>query len=485
MENASRHIARRDFLRQSCGAMSSVPLLSTLLGLRMIGTAAAAGVNTPGPTDYRALVCFFFPGGIDSFNVLVPRGADASSPEYQEYSTTRGSIGLPWSDLLPINPLGDTGGRGFGLHPGLDDIQGLFDAGDLSFVANVGTLIEPVADKADYQSGLRSLPKGLFSHSDQIRQWQTSVPQDRSSIGWGGRCADVLHALNDASPVSMNISLDGTNVWQAGNAVFEYGIDGAGATARDGYHGTTGTDALRGAGVDGLLEQEYQNVFERAFASKHLSSLQAEADFNAAVATAPAFTTPVPTHSDPDVAGAIAGLAPRFAMAAKAIASHSQIGARRQTFFISWGGWDHHADVIDKQADMLPVVGRCMKYFWDLLGEIGMRDEVTTFTASDFGRTLSSNGRGSDHAWGGNQMVMGGSVTGQTIYGTYPALSLDPRDVGRGRFIPSTSTDEFFAELALWMGVAPADLDLVLPNVANFYTPSATVAPLGFLAGGP
>ena len=481
MNATTETIARRGFLRQSCGAMSSVPMLSTILSLRMIGTASA--VTAPGPGDYRALVCFFFPGGYDSFNVLVPRGADANSAEYQQYAGRRGNLALPHGDLHQLNPqIPDPQGRGFGLHPGLDDLQGLFNGGDLAFIANVGTLIEPVASFNDLKSGLRALPKGLYSHSDQIKEWQTSVPQDRRSIGWGGRMGDVLNALNDPSHVSMNISLSSTNVYQSGNSVFEYAINPSGADQRNGYTGTTGRDAIRGAGVDSLLEQEYSNIFEQAFANKHRNVLQAAEVFNDAVGGVSAFNTPVPTHSDDSANAAIPGLAAKFEMIAKTIAARANLGVRRQTFFIKWGGWDHHSGVIDPQAWMLPVVGRCMKYFHDLLGEINMQDQVTLFTASDFGRTLTSNGRGSDHAWGGNHMVMGGAVKGGNIYGEFPSLANSAQlDTGRGRQIPSTACDLYFAELAQWMGVSAADLDYVLPNINNFYTPSSTAPPIGFM----
>jgi uncharacterized protein (DUF1501 family) len=475
MKKISQDIARRNFLRESCGAMSGISLLSTLLNLRMIGSASAVGVDAPGADDYRAMVCLFLPGGIDSYNILVPRGAS----EYAQYASTRSNLALSQGSLVPLNNLSDQGGRTFGVHPGYDDVAGLFNDGNLAFVSNVGTLIEPIADAAD--QGNHPRPKGLYSHADQIKHWQTSVPQDRSSIGWGGRCADVLNALNDPSVVSMNISLNGTNTWQAGNAVFEYAVDSSGAINRNGYTGNSGDSSRRGAGVDSLLEQEYLNIFEQTFAAKHRETLEAAELFNSATDSI-SFSTPTPTHSNPITAGALPGLANRMRMIAKSIAAHQALGTKRQTFFISSGGWDHHNGVIDPQAWMVPVIGRSIKYFWDLLGEIGMRDKVTLFTASDFARTLNSNGRGSDHAWGGNHLVMGGAVTGQRIYGTFPDLAPGAsHDAGRGRQVPTTSCDEFFAEMAQWMGVSHSDLDYVLPNIRNFYTPSSTQAPLGFL----
>ena len=485
MKKLANLITRRAFLGQSCGTMSSISLLSTLLNLRMIGTASA--VTPPAAGDYRALVCFFFPGGQDTFNTLIPRGASAASPVYQEYANTRGSVlRQEWIDLLPIDPIGESAGA-YGLNPEFGEIQTLFQNGDLAFMANVGTLVEPIANKTELTSGLFETPLGLYSHADQIKHWQTSVPDSRDSIGWAGRCADVLDALNDPSDVSMSISLSGTNVWQAGNDVFEFAVTPSGAVERVGYTGTTGPAAVRGAAVDSLLELEYTNLFEEAFAQKHRKTLSAGVEFNAAVAGAPAFTTTVPTHANGDTQDLINGFAPQFEMVAKTIAVHQALGIKRHTFFISMGGWDHHKNMLTQSEVMLPAVSKCMGYFWDLLGELETagtvnRNQVTTFTASDFGRTLNSNSAGSDHGWGGNQMIMGGDVIGKKIYGQFPSLALDaPRDTGRGRQIPSTSCDEFFAELALWMGVSTADLDQVFPNITNFYTPSPSTPPVGFM----
>ena len=467
-----RLLSRRRFLGQaSCAAVSSLPVLSTLLNLKFASSVASAQ-TLPG-SDYRALVCLFLNGGNDSFNMLVPRGAS----EYAEYAAVRQDLALAASALLPINPLNSAQvGRQLGVHPGMPELQQLFETGRAAFVANVGTLVESGVTKTGFSSGLSKLPVGLFSHSDQIEQWQTSLPDTRSGIGWAGRAADLLNSLNEHPAVSMNISLAGSNVWQTGNSVFEYAITPDGAVGLTGYSKEWaqeyGTRQIRSAAVDGQLAMDYANVFQRIFAGAQRSALDAYDLFA--------------TATEPDLpAGAVfpdTALARQLRMIARTIAGRDALGARRQTFFVSLGGWDHHDEVLGNQAAMLPVVSQAVGAFYNALELIGAQNNVTLFLASDFGRTLSSNGRGSDHAWGGNAFVVGGAVNGRRIYGGYPDLYADnPLDVGRGRLIPTTSVDAYFAELALWLGVPRADLPLVLPNIGRFYDTTSASAPIGFL----
>lgn len=466
----SQHpISRRRFLGQlNCAAISSLPVLNTLLNLKIAGSVAAASTDTSG---HRALVCLFLSGGIDSFNVLVPRGAS----EYAEYKSVRGGIALPQNSLRAINPLGSPGLQ-LGLHPGLIGLQSLFEAGQAAFVCNVGTLIEPVS-KDDYDNNLKRLPLGLYSHSDQAEQWQTSTPDVRSPKGWGGRMGDLLHSLNALDTVSMNISLTGSNIWQSGENVFEYTVSSDdGAISLDGYDPGNSDEGstvpIRTRAIDGQLAFDYQHLLMQAFAAKRRGAMDAYALFNSA--TNVTLPTSV-TFPDTDLGNDLQ-------MVAKAIAGHSVLGHSRQTFFIEYGGWDHHDAVIAQQAEMLPEVDAAVKAFYDCLTALGMQNNVTLFTASDFGRTLTSDSDGADHAWGGNHFVVGGAVNGQRIYGSYPSLYIDnPLDVGRGRLIPQVSVDSYFAELALWLGVPKASLPLVLPNIGNFYNTSSSSNPLGFL----
>lgn len=459
------HPTRRQFLGQAnCALVSALPIMNTLLNLRLAGSAAAQ----EGDTGYKALVCLFLSGGNDSFNMLAPKGAAR-----QEYRDIRQTIAIPDAQLLPINPLNDAG-RPLGLHPAMPGLRELFEEGSLAFVANVGTLVETVT-KAQYNAG-QKLPLGLFSHSDQIEQWQTSIPDNRSGIGWGGRMADLLKSMNSEDRFSMNISLDGSNIWQAGNTIAEYAIRDSGADSMFGYNsiyaGNQALTQIRSAALDSQMAHEYQNLFQKSFSKSKKDAVDAYDAFTAA--------TNVTLPSSviwPDTP-----LANQLKMVAKTIAGRANLGMRRNTFFVNYGGFDHHSNLLNSQAAMLPVVNGAVKAFHDTMVALGAENEVVLYSASDFGRTLTSNSQGSDHAWGGNQFVVGGQVKGRRIYGQYPDLHADsPLDVGRGRLIPTTSVDEFFAEMALWLGVAKSSLPLVLPNISRFYSTTGTTPPVGFL----
>lgn len=459
-------ISRRQFLGQaSCAAVGSTALFSTLLNLRMANTAAAQGVPASG--DYKALVCLFFAGGCDSYNMLMPYG-DA---EYNEYAAIRGDLALnkAVNEILPLtlaNPIG----KELGVHHQMPEIQSLFNNGNAAWLANVGTLVEPTT-KAQYQAESVILPLGLYSHSDQIRQWQTSVPQDTSAIGWGGRTADLLHSLNNNDNISMNISIAGNNTWQAGNEVFEYSISPNGSVGRSNYDQPWGVNPAMSSAIDHQLAADYKNLFESTFAKSSKGAIDAHLEFSAAIDGVADFQTEFPNNY----------LANQLQMVARSIAAHTDLSMQRQTFFVQFGGWDHHDEVLNNMNGMVPMVSQAIDAFYSALGEINEQNNVTLFTASDFGRTLTSNGEGSDHAWGGNHLVVGGAVNGGNVYGSYPDLyEGSTLDTGRGRLIPTTSVDAYFGELALWFGVSPQDLPTVLPNVTNFYTPSAT-GPLGFM----
>ncbi len=457
---------RRQFLGSAnCALVSALPVMNTLMNLRMAGSAAAAEGS---PTGFKALVCLFLNGGNDSFNMLAPKG-----PEYASYSNIRQSIAIAESSLLTINPL-NTGTRTFGIHPALPALKTYFDQGKLAFAANVGTLVEHVT-KAQYNAGLK-LPLGVFSHSDQQEQWQSSLPDARSGIGWGGRMADILKSFNTQDKFSMNVSLAGSNVWQAGNTVAEYAIRDTGADGLFGYNSAWAAgeevQQIRSAALDSQMALEYQNYFQQSFNKSKKDATQAY----------DAFTAATNVSLPPSVTWPGTPLAQQMRMIAKTIAGRANLGMCRMTFFVNYGGWDHHSGLISNQAAMLPVVNDAIKAFYDTLAALGAQDEVVLYSASDFGRTLTSNSQGSDHAWGGNQFVLGGQVKGQRIYGSYPDLTIDnPLDVGRGRLIPTTSVDEFFAEMALWLGVQKTSLPLVLPNISRFYSTSSSAPPMGFL----
>jgi len=450
---------RRKFLGQaSCAAVGTTALFNTVLNLRMFNALAVPG------EDYRALVCLFLSGGIDSFNVLVPAGG----PEHLEYANVRGDLALPQDVLLPIAPR-RSDGREYGLHPGLVELQTLFGQNRFALVSNVGTLVEPTT-LDQFRRGSVALPLGLFSHSDQSMQWQSSLPDSREAVGWAGRMADVIDSGNCDPNIGMNISLSGTNVWQSGRVTTHYTITENGSVGLWDYGGASQEAIVRTEAVDSLLALQYRHLFQKVFAQRMRGAIDANVDFSNAIANVPPLTTQFSNTS----------LSRKFRMIAMTIAARQALCMKRQTFFVEFGGWDHHDEVVLNQEAMLPVVSKALSEFASALVELGVDDAVTTFTASDFGRTLSSNGRGSDHAWGGNHMVMGPAVPGGDIYGVFPNLYPGNNlDTGRGRLIPTTSVDAYFAQLALWFGVPTADLPLILPNIGRFWVPGSSTPPLG------
>ncbi len=481
---------RRQFLgHASCAAISSLPILSTLLNLRLASSIANAA--PPAAGEYRALVCLFQSGGNDSFNVLTPySGASATNTSaFAEYQASRGNLKLLQAALHEIHPL-NTPGRTFGVHPAMPQLAALFEAGNAAFVANVGTLIEPVQNRTQVAQMSKLLPLGLYSHSDQIEQWQTCVPHSRSGVGWAGRMADLLKDLNSNQAVSMNISIDGSNVFQTGLTGAEYAVspgdgvnaESGGATPLTGYAAdydvNNGVTNAASTGVDGQLALQYSNLLQQTFQQKRRTAQDAYALYSTATAgTLPGNIT------FPNTA-----LGRQLRQVARALMGRTALGAVRQTFFVNRGGWDHHSDTLALQLGMLGEVDAAVSAFWQQLVALGLENQVTLFSASDFGRTLTSNDQGSDHAWGGNHFVVGGSVAGRNIYGSYPSLAvnpdsgpeINPLDTGRGRLIPTTSCDQFFAEMALWLGVPASSLPLILPNIGHFYAGGGT-PPLGFL----
>jgi uncharacterized protein (DUF1501 family) len=461
---ARPELSRRRFMGQaSCAAVGTTAMFNTVLNMGMFNALACGA-----PEEYRALVCLFLSGGIDSFNVIVPRG----QAEYDEYATVRADLALPQDVLLPITPA-TPDGREYGLHPGLLELQTLFAQGRLALVNNLGTLVQPTTLQ-QYNNGSADLPLGLFSHSDQALHWQTSLPDQRVAVGWAGRMADILQSGNCNQNISMNISLSGNNIFQTGNQTAHYTITENGSIGLVEYGESWPSAQIRTEAVDGILGLLYQHLFEKTFAARMRGAIDAHITFSEAIAAVPPLTTQFSDTS----------LSRKFRMIALTIAAREALGMKRQTFFIDTGGWDHHDEVLLNQEAMLPVVSRALSEFASALDELGVAQQVTTFTASDFGRTLSSNGRGSDHAWGGNHLVLGGAVNGGDLYGAFPDLYLgNSLDTGRGRLIPTTSVDQYFAELALWFGVPAPDLELVLPNVARFWSPGSSTPPLGFLGG--
>ncbi len=463
---------RRQFLRQlglGCASVGATTLLSGITNMGLLNAAAAANMPYYRPNnDYKALVCILLSGGNDSYNMLVPKGDD----EYADYANIRTNLKIEQNQLLELNPL-NPDGKTYGLHPSMPNIQNMFHAGNLAFIANIGALVQPTTVSSF--NAAQNLPLGLFSHSDQKQHWQTSIPTDRNANGWGGRLADILYTGNTNQNVSMNVSLNGVNIFQTGNTVQPYSINhsGGGSVLLNGATSNGLYEVLKRQSLDSLLEASYQNILETAYTNTVKGSKNNSFEFNAAISNVPEFTT---TFSDDT-------FSKRLKMVAKTIAARDTLGFNRQTFFVQLGGFDTHDDILQRHSDLMLELDTALQSFYNVLVELGMENNVTTFTISDFARKLVSNGDGSDHAWGGHAMVMGGAVNGQTIYGQYPDLypghSLD---IGTGRIIPTTSCDEYFADLALWFGASHSDLNQILPNINNFWTPVAGATPLGILS---
>jgi uncharacterized protein (DUF1501 family) len=458
-------ITRRELIcRSVCAAVGTTSIVRTIFDLGNVAAAATlprwSGAKTA--SDYKALVCVFLYGGNDGNNFLVPR----TGTDYTQYAAARGILALPAASLLPITPL-TPDGRTYGLHGSTPGIQTLFGSGKLALLANVGPLVAPL-NRTQFLNHSVAAPPQLFSHSDQQTQWQTSIADQPPKTGWGGRTADLLNSLNNNNQVSMSISLAGANVLQVGNVVTQFQVSSGGVIGLSGFTDGPNGDPVSKA-IRSILGQPQPNLLVSATSGIVTRALDNNQILQGALAQAPVLTTVFPTSS----------LGKQLAMVAKLISAHTQLGLQRQVFFCSADGFDTHGDQINAQANLLSDVSASLSAFYNATVELGLANDVTTFTASDFGRTLMSNGSGSDHGWGNHQMILGGAVRGGDIYGKVPTLSEGgPDDSGsQGRWIPTTSVDEYSATLARWFGVTSTDMATVFPNLGRFNNPN-----LGFMA---
>lgn len=443
-----RALARRDFLLQATrlSALAGTPFAVNLMA------AGAASAQSAG--DHKALVCIFLAGGNDQSNTVVP----SSGAGYSTYQQARPSLALAASGLLPVAPAGYSG-LPIALHPSLSSLHTLFNQQRVALMANVGTLAGPIT-RAQWNSGRPAVPtpQQLFSHSDQQVAWQTGIPDRTSQTGWQGRMGDLLAgAYNPGSGVSIAMSIAGSNIMQSGNNTIQYQLTTDGAvrvSALNGLYGSpAGATALRrlmSESRTSLLEGELNTISARAIATESLVS-GALSNVNI-------------TATFPQT-----GLGRQLQMVARMIAARNGLGQRRQMFFVQQGGYDFHDNLLADQGNKLRELSDAMAAFYQATASLGVASQVTTFTASDFGRGLQHNGRGSDHGWGGHHFVMGGAVQGNRIYGQFPTVALNgPEDAGQGRLIPTTSVDEYVATLARWFGVSLSNLPMVLPNIGRF-----------------
>jgi uncharacterized protein (DUF1501 family) len=471
------NLTRRQFIRRAaCAAVGTAAMTSTIRDLRFMNAAVAQSKIT----GYKAIVCIFLAGGNDSNNMIVP----TLSSEYANYASIRTSVlALPQNSILPVTSL-DGDGHTYGLHPGCPELQTLFGEGKLAFLFNTGTLIFPI-NRAQYQAGKMNPPQ-LFSHADQVTQWQTSVPDQPPLTGWGGRCADLLASLQPTAPVSLLVTLGGANTFEIGNIMTQYSVSTSGAISLNGVGGARlqALTNILGLPHTNLQEQAYSGVVEHAI---NTSGLLNSAIGKTSTANNWVWNTPFPTSITSPTGGSKfnSSLSPQLLMIARLIeagnrsAAAGGFGMQRQIFFCQVGGYDLHtgqtpgvgSTTVGSHANLLAELSQSMFAFQRAMEQLGLSNSVTTFTASDFGRTFPSNGQGSDHGWGSHHLILGGAVKGQRTYGTFPVLTINgPNDTSTGRWIPTTAIDQYFSTIATWFGVSASDLTTVFPNIGRFGT---------------
>lgn len=457
--------SRRAFLKRASALTIAGTAAPWALNLAAMADASAAGA-----TDYKAMVCIFLYGGNDYANTVTPY--DAAS--YNAYQSMRPTFAHSLTDLAPtllkpaVAPVDSTGAaHQYALAPGLAPLMPLFDSGKLGVLMNIGTLIQPTT-KAQWNAKSVKLPAKLFSHNDQQSTWQSSAPEGAKS-GWGGRIGDIFESGNTNSTFTC-VNVSGNAIFMSGASAVQYQVSTNGSVPLNGlksplFGSSTATEALRTLITQPrthLLENEYNRVAKR--------SVDANTTLTAALASSTPLTTAFPTSN---------GLSDQLKMVARMIAAAPALGAKRQVFFVSIGGFDLHDSMAVNHPKLMKTVADAMSAFYASTVELGVADSVTTFTASDFGRTMTGNNDGADHGWGSMHFVMGGAVKGKTLYGTAPVVANNgPDDVGQGRLLPTTSVDQLAATLGKWMGISDSALLTMLPSLSNY---NASARTLGFL----
>ena len=444
--------SRRAFLKR--GALlglagSATPFVTSLAA---IGEAAAATAS-----DYKALVCIFLYGGNDYANTLVPY--DESS--FAAYTAARANIGyqrqaLAGSVLSPEIAL--PGGRVYALSPSMPEMNQLFAAGRMAVALNVGTLVEPTT-KTQFTRNTVKLPPKLFSHNDQQSFFQASNPEGATS-GWGGRIGDMFQSGNGTAALTC-INTSGNAVYLTGRSAIQYAVGTGGPVSllnnsRTLYGSSGALDTLRR-----LMTTETGSAMGSEYARISKRALDIQAQLSGALAAAPATGFPLfPSNN---------ALADQLKMVARMISISQTLGLKRQVFFVSMGGFDLHDNLVAQHPGLLAKLSTAMKAFYDTTAAMGVAGQVTSFTASDFGRTLQSNDDGSDHGWGGMHFIVGGAVRGRRFYGKAPVVGNNTSDdVGQGRLLPTMSVDQYAATLASWFGIDSGGLRTVLPNIGNY-----------------
>lgn len=503
MPNSQNYLSRREFLKAgTCGAMTIGPLVNTIAQLSLVNSAAAS-VSGAGPigTDYKALVCVFLRGGCDMNNVLIPI---TTNPLAEAYAVDRGAVAVPngvvnsdynptgANDTIPITVSGDP----MGLHPNLPNLAAMYEANEAAFITNVGTLAEPTT-QSTYSTS--SLPKQLFSHSDQVTQWMSSIADKPYESGWGARAADLYHDVwNANSTTSMLITAAGTNQFMNGGFNSQYSVTSSGSISLAGF-GTDYANALDGSGnylntsdgnrlkaLEKVMQYSHAHIIEEGYSEVVRSARENEAVIAEAIAVEQSLG--IDFDSIWSSYNATSDLATELKAVARLIAGRECLGNKRQIFFVDLGGFDTHSSLNLRLNGLLEDLDQAMGAFNAGMKELAAQDvnfeydKVTTFQASDFNRTWTPNGTatasaGTDHAWGTHTFAFGGAVNGGDLYGSFPNLGVGTADDvpggSRGRWIPTTSVDQLCAKVANWFDVpaGSSEMETIFPNLYRFEDP--------------
>lgn len=505
---------RRDFLRASLCATAASGAFGALWPKLLL--AGGPLVLNGSSSDYRALVCVYLAGGNDSFSSIVPiNGAHRTAYDASRRGSGQAGNGgqsnpsdlrIASDQLLTLSGISQDGSA-YGLHPQMSGLRALVNGGRAAIVANVGPLVRPTSF-SDYDNDLVPLPAQLFSHSDQTVLWQTPRADTGQRIGWGGRLADRFQASNGNPLLSMNMSISGENVFQAGQNVLPYFLNQQGAEVIDRIDTSDGQswNQRRRDSFTAMMSASYAHPLERAYASKVRVAREAGDQLASALrqdrtvngegvetgyaddAYAPFWQAFGLSWQRADQGRAVLpGLAAQLLMVARVIRQRGTLQMSRQLFYTELGGFDTHDSQNADLPELLRELSQSMLAFDQVMssGAFGLGDQVTAFTASEFGRTLSNNGDGTDHGWGGHHFVVGGSVRGGQVFGELPPLGLqnNPLNLGQGRIIPTLAVDQYAATLASWFGLAASDRAEVFPNLAQMVGSKLSIEgpDLGFL----
>jgi len=454
--------SRREFMHltgKGCGAMGLGAAANTLLHQKLLAATAATG-NINAADEYKALVCVFLFGGNDGMNCFLP------NTNFQDYRDGRNEVALDRSSLHDSITMPE-----YSFHPSLPFFRDAFDAGNLAVVGNVGTLVEPVTRNTLASS---SLPPQLFSHNDQQTQWQTSLPGEESTTGWGGRLGDAAQFFNTEGRVSISASLGRDNIFSVGNRTTRLELNGGAVSLTQ--RGPNGT--LQAAADIRDLSQ--QHVFRREFANIVDRGVESEVLLGQVINNNPQGDAPGAAlqQANPNEI-----LFQQLRTTLQLINAREQLGVKRQIFFVNLNNFDTHGTQLTSHAERLLLLDEALRIFSSEIADMGLSDNVTTFTTTEFGRTYSSNANGTDHGWGNNHFVLGGAVNGGQIHNSLPSFQFGADDdSGFGRWIPSASTDQYAATLARWFGVRDSDISSIVPNIGRFGSAGNPFGDLGFMA---